>query len=150
MVDYAVLDVMIYFMDRDPWFNRILGSDERMLCGFPAGSLGVLVRPYRVVIGTLATFSVMDLSHVVLAIVSVAIGPRVLGTCGEPWMHPPLWGDPMELYRRGLPGTHPLSPISSSPLIPPTPIQIPKSRSNTTCKQVSGAHSGTTSSASNS
>jgi hypothetical protein len=98
MIDY------IYFMDRDPWFNRPLRSDERLLFGYPSGKLDLLVVPYRVLVGTLATYSVMDIAHVTLAFVSVGLGERWLGTHGEPWMHPRLWGSLTELFHRGLPG----------------------------------------------
>lgn len=103
VMNYLLLDWTIYFMDRDPWFNRNLGSDERLLFGHPSGNY-ILVRAYRVFIGTLATYSVMDSAHVVLAFISVSLGPRWLGTSGEPWTHPPLWGDPRELCHRGLLG----------------------------------------------
>jgi hypothetical protein len=115
LVDYMMLDFFIYLMDRDPWFNRSLGSDERLLFGYPAGNLDMLVRPYRVFVGTLATYSVMDLAHVFLAIVSVSLGERWLGTHGEPWMHPRLWGSLVELYHRGLPGRN--APVLSPPLL---------------------------------
>lgn len=104
VLDYVLLDLCVYFLDRDPWFNRPLGSNERLLFGHPAGNYDALVRPYRVFLGTLATFSVMDVSHVVLALVCVGIGPRYLGTLGEPWQHPPLWGTLDDLFHRGLPG----------------------------------------------
>jgi len=61
LVDYMMLDFFIYLMDRDPWFNRSLGSDERLLFGYRAGNLDMVVRPYRVFVGTLAIYSVMDL-----------------------------------------------------------------------------------------
>jgi hypothetical protein len=105
VVDYMMLDFFIYLMDRDPWFNRPLGSDERLLFGWPAGNLDIFVRPYRVFVGTLATYSVMDMVHVILAMVSVSLGESWLGTHGQPWMHPRLWGSLAELYHRGLPGT---------------------------------------------
>jgi hypothetical protein len=104
IIDYILLDFTIYLMDRDPWFNRSLRSDERLLFGFPSGNLDILVVPYRVFIGTLATYSVMDIAHVTLALVSVGLGERWLGTHGEPWMHPRLWGSLTELFHRGLPG----------------------------------------------
>jgi len=104
LVDYMMLDFCIHLMDRDPWFNRPMKSDEKLLFGWPAGKLDMLVRPYRVFVGTLAIYSVMDFFHALLAIVSVSLGKRWLGTHGEPWMHPPLWGSLAELYRRGLPG----------------------------------------------
>jgi hypothetical protein len=104
VVDYILLDLCIYFLDRDPWFNRPLNSNERLLFGHPAGNYDILVRPYRVFLGTLATFCVMDLAHVVLALVSVGLGPAYLGTHGEPWQHPSLWGTLDDLFHRGLPG----------------------------------------------
>jgi hypothetical protein len=105
VVDYVVLDFCIHLMDRDPWFNRPLNSNERLLFGYAAGNLNILVRPYRALLGTVATYSVMDLTHVAVALVSVGLGPRWLGTHGEPWMHPRLWGNLTELFNRGLPGT---------------------------------------------
>jgi hypothetical protein len=104
VVDYVLLDLCIYFMDRDPWFNRPLGSDQRLLFGYPSGNYDVLVPVYRVFVGTLATYTVMDVAHVVLALVCVGLGPRNLGTLGEPWQHPPLWGTLDDLFHRGLPG----------------------------------------------
>jgi hypothetical protein len=135
VVDYVLLDFCIYFMDRDPWFNRPLGSDQRLLFGYPSGNYDVLVRPYRVFVGTLATYTVMDVAHVVLALVCVGLGPKNLGTLGEPWQHPPLWGTLDDLFHRGLPG-------EKSP-------QLSSSISNRK-SQAFGATSGTTSSASNS
>jgi len=111
VVDYVLLDLCIHFLDRDPWFNKSLKSDERLLFGYPAGNYDILVRPYRVFLGTLATFSVMDLAHVVIALVSVGLGPSYFGTHGEPWEHPPLWGTLDDLFTRGLPG-------NKSPLLP--------------------------------
>lgn len=111
VVDYILLDLCIYFLDRDPWFNRTLNSDARLLFGHPAGNFDILVRPYRVFLGTLATFCVMDLAHVVVALVSVGLGPRYMGTHGEPWQHPPLWGTLDDLFHRGLPGKKPHPPL---------------------------------------
>ena len=106
VIDYVLLDSCIYLMDRDPWFNRPLRpkSNERLLFGSPSRKFDVFVVPYRVLVGTLATYSVMDLAHVTLALVSVSLGERWLGTHSDPWMHPRLWGSLTELFHRGLPG----------------------------------------------
>lgn len=111
VVDYVLLDLCIHFLDRDPWFNKSLNSDERLLFGYPARNYDILVRPYRVFLGTLATYFVMDLAHVVIALVSVGLGPSYFGTHAEPWQHPPLWGTLDDLFQRGLPG-------NKSPLLP--------------------------------
>ncbi|PMD44935.1 hypothetical protein L207DRAFT_577883 [Hyaloscypha variabilis F] len=103
-MDYVLLDLCIYFLDRDPWFNRDLDSNEKLLFGHPAGNYDILVRPYRIFLGTLATYIVMDVAHVALALACVGLGPRYLGTLGEPWQHPPLWGTFDDLFHRGLPG----------------------------------------------
>jgi hypothetical protein len=106
-MDYVLLDLCIYFLDWDPWFNRGLDSNEKLLFGHPAGNYDILVRPYRIFLGTLATYIVMDVAHVALALACVGLGPRYLGTLGEPWQHPPLWGTFDDLFHRGLPGKNP-------------------------------------------
>jgi len=112
-VDYLLLDLCIHFMNADPCFN-LLDTPPAIFDPAKTISSQALAVLLRVLCGTVGVFVVMDLFHVLVALTCVGLfGERILGTWGEPWAHPGLWGSPIQIYERGLPGTRTSLQLSS-------------------------------------
>jgi hypothetical protein len=99
---YLLVDLIIWIMDPDPFFNGYYLPVTLSYLSFPP--LRVLIPLYRVVTAMVGIYAVLDLLWVSLAIVWGLLGPRWAGTWSEPWMNPPLWGPLSGIWHKGLKG----------------------------------------------
>ncbi|KAE8452765.1 hypothetical protein EG329_013037 [Mollisiaceae sp. DMI_Dod_QoI] len=99
---YLLVDICINLMDSNPLFQ---GSGHPLHWIYPVSIRRFLLFLYNSVLGTVGVYAVMDLYATCLALTTVGLlGPNNLGTWGEPFMYPRLWGSVSEIWNGGLIG----------------------------------------------
>ncbi|CZR53290.1 uncharacterized protein PAC_03168 [Phialocephala subalpina] len=99
---FLMVDLCINLMDRSQAFQ---GFQPPLSMVYPVSTRSLLMFLWNGVLGTAGVYSVMDLYGSCIALVSVGLlGPNVLGTWGEPFMYPRLWGPLWAIWDDGLMG----------------------------------------------
>lgn len=101
---YLLVDLCITLMDLTPFFQ---GSEPPLAWVLPLSIHNLCSFPWHALLGTIGVYAVLNLYGSCIALVSVGLlGPNVLGTRGEPFMYPSIWGPIWEIWDTGLMGTY--------------------------------------------
>lgn len=101
--DYLLLDLCSHLFHLDPFFSE--SQANQFLSVIPPGP--IYITSFRLLLSLVALYAWCDIIFVGFAILSVGVfGDRWMGTHGEPWMHPRLWGSIWDCYHKGLRGQY--------------------------------------------
>lgn len=102
ITQYLLVDLCITFMDISPFFQNARPPLEWI---FPLSIQNLLLFPYNSLLAAIGVYAVLDLYGTCLVLIFVGpLGPELLGTWGEPFMYPRLWGSLYAVWNRGLLG----------------------------------------------
>jgi hypothetical protein len=120
-IDYLLLDLAIHLVLRDSF---LLGRELNPF-SLPAEERRTwfLLLPCRLLIAGTGIFTVIDMLSKYTALICVGVfGENLLGSWGQYWNYPPVFGSFRSIWDRGLAGIYlppPPSPPSSPPPSPP-------------------------------
>jgi hypothetical protein len=107
VVVYLILDLTTALMQNDPWLNGS-GPYDPFSLPAPERDIWFLLLGYRIFLVAVGAFGFIDIGITSLGLVCVGVfGEKWIGTWGEQWMWPGLWGNVWELWNHGLIGKSP-------------------------------------------
>lgn len=116
VVDYIVLDMCIYFVHHDSFLSSAELTNPFSLSSILRNRWFILL-PYRLLIAGAGVYTVLDLVAKVNALVCVGVlGEEWLGSWGQYWNYPPLFGSIWSVWDRGLAGIFSRFIANSEPL----------------------------------
>ncbi|KUJ18087.1 uncharacterized protein LY89DRAFT_732780 [Mollisia scopiformis] len=99
---YLLVDLCINLMDINPFFQ---GSEPPLNWIFPLSPRNLLLAPYNAFLAAIGVYAVLDLYGTCVALIQASLlGPNILGTWGEPFMYPRLWGPLSAIWDEGIIG----------------------------------------------
>ncbi|KAF8863489.1 hypothetical protein BDZ45DRAFT_738068 [Acephala macrosclerotiorum] len=102
MTRYLMVDFCITLMDLTSFFQ---GSEPPLAWVLPLSIRNLSLFPWNALLAAIGVYAVLDLYASCTALISVGIlGPNVLGTWGEPFMYPSIWGSVWGIWDDGLIG----------------------------------------------
>lgn len=104
LVDYILLDICICLVHRDSFLSGTELINPFLLSSTLRNRWFILL-PYRLLVAGVGVYSVLDLIAKVNSLICVGVlGEKWLGSWGQYWNYPPLFGSIWAVWDRGLAG----------------------------------------------
>jgi hypothetical protein len=104
MIDYILVDIATHLMYKDAFLS---GSEVPNVSSMTLSECRrwCVLLPYRLLVAAIGIYAVIDYASRLFALISVGIlGERWIGSWGQYWNYPPLFGRIWTIWDRGLAG----------------------------------------------